>query len=846
MASLSSFPPAPVLLQAPRHTATAHAVLITLALAAGTVATGVQAQPASPAARSAVPAAAQHFQIPAGPLGAALAAFAADAGVTISAAPALVQGRHTQGLSGTYAVGEGLARLLAGSDLQAQPAGEDSYVLRALPVVTPGTATGQGATLGEVKVTAAAVSEGMTEKTGSYTTQSMRAATGLPLALRETPQSVSVITRQRIDDQRLETLDDALKATTGMTSTYNGSERALWYSRGERVETLQVDGLPMSIADGFSTDSLSLPATVLYDHVEVVRGANGLLQGSGSPSAAINLVRKRPSKQRQGELSLSYGSWANRTIQLDAGGPLNEAGTLRARGVAYANQANSFRDTGSKSNKLLSGIVEADLSPDTMLMAGLVWQDDHTGGYDWGGLPTRIDGTFYPFSPSTSLTPAWAYLDKRNRQLFTELTHRFNADWKLTLAASHISAKAGMLGRSTRHLNTNDAQLQMRATALDYDDTRKNLGLQLQGGYQLGGRRHELTLGVNYQNSDWFYSSASVGAYHLLNPLQFDPNSIPYPSSVVNSRSHEGSSKKETGIYVATRLDLPASNKLIVGGRLSWVDYASYNSWSNAAASYKASGEFTPYVGLVHELNESTSLYASYTEVFKPQSNLNVHGGMLPPVIGSNYELGIKNEFFDGALQTAMAVFQTDQTHLPKAVGGQAACFSPAVTCYEPADKVRNRGFEVDVSGELARGWQVAAGYTYNQSRYLSGGDSGTLYNTYLPRRMLKLSTSWRLPDTLSAWKLGASLQAQSGVAVDPNTTGYQSYNYGSPPYRIAQKGYALLGLMAAYQVSKDTEMQLNVSNALNKRYYATIGGNNWGNFMGAPRSATLTLRTRF
>lgn len=785
-------------------------------------------------------AAARTYDIAAGSLASAISRFAAMSGAGISFDPAQLQGLQSQGLQGRHTLAQGFALLLRGSDWEAEHLGNDNWVLR--KVARPAEST--VVSLDEVKVVASqpiALSEG----SGSYTTGLMSSATGMALSMRETPQSVSVVTRQRIDDERLETLDDVLKATTGITASYNGSERANWYSRGERIETLQVDGLPMSIADGFSADSLSLPATVLYDRVEVTRGANGLLQGSGSPSAAINMVRKRPTKERQVDLVMGAGSWAQRSLQLDAGGAINEAGTLRARGVAYTHQSDSFRDTGSKDNRLLYGIVEADLTPSTMLTAGLVWQDDRNAGYDWGGLSTRVDGSFYPFSPKVSMTPTWAHLDKRNLQYFAELTQRVGEDWKLTVSANRISSISHMLGRSTRHLSVRDEDLQMRASRLNYDDQRENFGVHVQGRYSLLGRKHELMLGANLQKSEWFYDNASVGAYAGLNPFGFNPDSIPYPSSVVNSTSYEGSSKKDTGVYVATRLDLPNANKLILGGRLSWVDYKGVNSWSRTPTTYKATREFTPYVGLVHDISDSLSVYASYTEIFKPQSNVDVSGTLLPAVIGSNYEAGLKQSLWDDALNASVAVFRTDQTNLARAVATRDVCFSPAVTCYEAAGKIRNQGVEFDISGELARGLQLATGYTYNQSRNLTGGQAGQPYNTQLPRHTFRLSAMWRLPAHLSALRVGANVQAQSGIYQTEANTGYQSYGNGAMPYRISQNAYAIVGLVAAYQISSRTELQLNIGNLFDKRYYSTIGGTNWGNFMGAPRSAALTLRMK-
>lgn len=828
MSVASAFFPAPF---ARRCAALLVHSALTVLLASAPVASMAQTPPA---------AAARSYDIAAGPLASTISRFAGASGAGISFDPAQLQGLHSPGLQGSHTVEQGFALLLRSSGWEATHRGAGNWALRKAPRLPEPAA----ASLAEVRVVASQPIA-LTEGSGSYTTGLMSSATGMALTMRETPQSVSVVTRQRIDDERMETLDDVLKATTGITASYNGSERANWYSRGERIETLQVDGLPMSIADGFSADSLSLPATVLYDRVEITRGANGLLQGSGSPSAAINMVRKRPTQERQVDLALGLGSWDQRSLQLDAGGAINEAGTLRARGVAYTSRSETYRDTGSKDHQLLYGIVEADLTPSTMLTAGLVWQDDRNGGYDWGGLSTRVEGSFYPFSPEVSLTPSWAYLNKSNRQFFAELTQRLGDDWKLMVAANRISSVSHMLGRSTRHLSLNDADLQMRASRLDYDDQRKNLGVHVQGKYALLGRTHELMLGANVQDSDWFYDNASVGAYSAVNPFGFHPDSIPYPSSVVNSTSYEGSSKKDTGAYVATRLDLPHASKLILGGRLSWVDYKGVNSWSSTATTYKATREFTPYVGLVHDISQSLSVYASYTEIFKPQSNVDVSGALLAPVIGSNYEAGLKQSLWDGALNASMAVFRTDQTNLARAVATREACFSPAVTCYEAAGKVRNQGIEFDISGKVARGLQLATGYTYNQSRNLTGTQAGQPYNTQLPRHALKISAMWR-PAGMTSWRLGANVQAQSGIYQTPANTAYQSYGNGSVAYRISQKAYAVVGLMAAYQISPQTELQLNIGNLLDKRYYSTIGGTNWGNFMGAPRSANLTLRAKF
>lgn len=833
--------PGPVLVRAPRAPyCSARHRSGALALMLATACSSVLAQ--QPGAARAVESRSSErlYQIAAGPLSASLPAFAAQAGISVSAPSALLAGKQGRALQGKLGVDQAFVSLLEGTGLQAVHQGNGDYILRERDVVP---AAGNNDKLPAVVVTAGVERSAVTEGSGSYTTGSMSTATGLGLSMRDTPQSVSVVTRQRMEDERLQTLDDVLRATTGLTSTYNGSGRALWYARGERIQSLQIDGLPLSISDGFSTDSLSLPATVLYDHIEIVRGANGLMQGSGNPSAAVNMVRKRPTREKQVAVELSAGSWSTYAAQIDAGGPLNEAGTLRARGVLYGTDGNSYQQDSSKDNKLGYGILEADLTPDTMLTAGLVLQNERNRGYDWGGLPTRIDGSFYPFSASTTLIPDWTFLNKRNQQVFAELTHQFNDDWKLTFSANKISAKAAMMGRSLVHTNAVNDQLSISNTDLRYTDERENFGLHLQGAYELLGRRHELMVGANVQHTDWYYWSAGIGVRTPFDPWNFNLSGLPYPTAI-RSTSYESSRRKDTGVYMATRFDLPFSTKLILGGRFSWVDYVSKTSWSSA--SYKATREFTPYAGLVHELSPTTSAYASYTEIFQPQSQRDVTGQLLPPVTGSNYELGVKGEFFGGKLNASAALFQTVQNNLPKGVANNTNCFSMTMTCYEASDKVRNRGLEFDISGELLPGWSIAAGYTYNVSKYAAGGSVDKDYNTYLPRHLVKLATTWQLPGAMQAWKVGANMQAQSSIYQDQTTTGYQSYNYGAIPYRVEQKAYQVYGLMASYQFDRSTEVQLNLNNVFNKLYYSTIGGTNWGNHIGTPRNGAVTLRMKF
>ncbi len=203
-----------------------------------------------------------------------------------------------------------------------------------------------------------------TEGSGSYTTGSMSSATRLPLSIRETPQSVSVITRQRIEDQGMNDLNDVVKYAPGVTLRKFGSDRQQFLARGFAIDNLMYDGLP-TIVSTFTLDTISGADLALYDRVEVVRGATGLMTGAGSPSATLNLIRKRPTTTPQVSVTTSAGSWDRYRTEVDASNRLNDSGTLRGRVVAAYETGNSFVDERAKERQTFYGVLEADLSEST-------------------------------------------------------------------------------------------------------------------------------------------------------------------------------------------------------------------------------------------------------------------------------------------------------------------------------------------------------------------------------------------------------------------------------------------------------------------------------------------------
>ncbi|MBI6918843.1 TonB-dependent siderophore receptor [Pseudomonas monteilii] len=756
------------------------------------------------------------LNIPAQPLSAALKAFAEQTDVQVLYEPDAVQNLRSGALSGRYSLDESVRVLLRESGLR--------YQLRDNTLTLQAAYEGGSAMLLDATSIQSRTLDATTEGTGSYITGSTNTATKLALSPRETPQSVSVVTRRQMDDQNMQSLDDVARAATGINTVKDfGTERSRYFSRGFQVNDLQYDGVPSSISESFSMDVTSVNNMAIYDRVEFVRGANGLMQGAGSPSAAINLVRKRPGDTYQMKAEIGAGSWDNYRGQIDVGGPLNAEGTLRGRTVMLYSAGNSFVDRANKDNQLFYAIGEADLSDWTTVSLGTVLQKDNNGGYDWGGLPTQKSGSFYPFSRSTSFAPGWAHLNKINRTVFGDVRHEFNEDWKLTVNGSMTWSNADFL--ALYGTNVGNDQLQLRTNDTKYDDEQISLDAALNGAFDLFGRKHELVFGATARKDRFINESRYNNNPTTVDILDFDPHLVATPT-YSGERVQYRAVRKDKGVYAATRLNATDDLHVILGSRLSSVKYESPDEME----PFEEKNKIIPYGGIVYDVTDNTSVYASYTEIYQLQANYGLDNKLLSPITGTNYEVGIKNEFLGGRVNTAIALFQVDQSHMPQVISGAQRVCGPtrASSCYEEGGKVRNRGFDIEVGGEVLPQWNVMAGYTYSHPEYVAGARKGTDYSTETaPQRLFKVATNYQLPGRFQDWRVGGNVYHQSKIYLGD----------------VKQSAYNLVDLNTQYKINNNLSVQLNLNNVFDKKYYSSVFNSNLGNYFGAPRNFGLTLR---
>lgn len=673
------------------------------------------------------------------------------------------------------------------------------------------------------------------ERAEGYSVRKTSAGTRFDLAPREIPQSVSIISHQRIEDQNLDDIIDVLGNTTGVSSTQSDTERTEFYARGFYIDSYQFDGLPTQMVQNWSYGDSGLDLA-LYDRVEVVRGATGLLSGAGNPSASVNLIRKHAdSAELTGSVSVNVGSWGRTRSTVDVTTPLNASGSVRARVIGSYLDTESQMDRYGQHKTLGYAVIDADLTPDTQLSVGYDYQQKRANGATWGGFPMLFsDGSSTGYDESFNASPNWTYWDTTSKRAFATLEHGFNNGWKFKIGATHDETNADdklfypayndwTTGASNFDKTTGAG---ISPSAGFYNTERKVDAVDgfVDGPFQLFGREHQFMAGLSYNKRDY----ANYGDYQVGGAgLAWDPFSsylnwtgnISEPNWNVLALASEGAITQKAG-YAATRLSLADPLKLIIGAR--------YTDWKSEGEGADRSHKVTtPYAGLVFDLNGTYSTYASYTEIFQPQMLKDRNGSYLDPVDGKSYEVGVKGAWFDDRLNASLAVFRIEQDNVGQSTGEPVIGGSNGETAYIAARGTVSRGFEFELNGELTPGWNA----TFGASRYVAKDINDADINTNLPQTTIKLFTSYT-PQSLTALTVGGGANWQNRIY------------YPVPAYgRIEQDGYALVSAFVRYRISPEFSVQANLNNLLDKKYLSQING--YGAY-GDGRNGGLTFTWSF
>ncbi|WP_151949205.1 TonB-dependent siderophore receptor [Aliarcobacter butzleri] len=668
-----------------------------------------------------------------------------------------------------------------------------------------------------------------TENSDSYTTGSMKTATKLDLSIRETPQSVMVISQQMLEDRKTDEFYTLIKKVTGVSVAEGFDGRATYYSRGFDLDYYLLDGLPVT-QNWYTINNYNMDA---YDRVEIVKGANGLMVGAGNPAVSINMVRKHAnSKVFKGDIEASAGSWDMYKLKTDIQTPLNEDGSVRARLVASYKDKNSFVDKTSQENSLVYGVVDADITDNTTISAGASYEENNRDGIMGGGgsLPAFYsDGTKTNFSRSKSYMFDWSEWNTSITSYFTDVKHYFDNNILLNASYSHneIHTKDRNFTNIQGSLNKDGSGLTAGYGKYPEKIKKDSIDIYASIPFELAKKEHEIIVGTQYnKENDKKYKPEFTGKYNITNYFTQDGSEFTSEPNMGRNILRQDADTEQKSVYLTGKFELVDDLKLILGSRLTTWEYDSYSWDTNSRTKYDHDNIFTPFVGLVYDLDENHSIYTSYTDIFLPQGNVkDKSGNILDPKEGSNYEAGIKGEYFDKKLNAGLTLFRLEQDNVAESINGVFVDGSNGTEqAYKSMKGVTSKGIELEIGGEITDNWDISAGFTHFEAKDANKDK----VNTTTPRNNINIFTKYTINDF------------SFGAGVNWKSKGYSK----SDTREITQDAYAVVDLMASYKFNKNLSTQLNINNLFDKTYYIGYGTSSYN--YGDPINGILSLKYKF
>lgn len=664
------------------------------------------------------------------------------------------------------------------------------------------------------------------EVTGGYSVDAATVGTKTPASLRDIPQSVSVVTREAIEDQNFTTLDQLGRRTPGMRVLSNDNGRSSIYARGYEYDQVSIDGLPAPM----TSITGSVPTLSAFDRVEIMRGPSGLFDSTSEMGGIVNLVRKRPTRDFQGHVTGSLGSDHQRAGQVDLSGPLDANGRVRGRLVIDHTEHGQFVDNNDNDQNDLYAAVDIDLDDATMLWLGYIHNTkDITVN---NGHPVGSRGELLYGSRSDFYGADWNDFNSHSNDWIAELTHRFDTGGFGRVAARYSNRNADYnyaFGGSA--LSANDT-LAVAGTGSVIDQQSLAVDASYSQPFSAFGNVSEFVVGSDYKRFDTEMEAGRsrnvAGGRVTLDEL----NSLAYVDILDTARSsgrgysYDDTTLEETGIYGKLTLRPLQPLALIAGGRVSHYD-VDYSDLATETQQNRSDIKVTPYAGLVFDLDDHHSLYASYSQVFKPQTAYDADGDLLDPREGDQYEAGVKGSYMGGDLNARISAFRLYDKNRAAAPADTGASYVEAV------GKMRIQGAEFEITGSITDQWDIIAGYTYLDTKVeRSSSDREDGIFLLMPHNVGNLWTQYDFAgDTLGGLHIGGGVTAMSD---------FESSSGVEAP------GYAVVDAMIGYDFTSQLSGQLNINNLLDRDYYNRVGGVNTFNMPGAPANVVASIRYDF
>lgn len=650
-----------------------------------------------------------------------------------------------------------------------------------------------------------------------YAQQSTSTATKTDTLLRDTPQSITVITRELISDQAMTSMADALRYVPGIvTSQGEGNRDAAIFRGNSSTGDFYVDGIRDDVM--YYRDFYNI------ERVEALKGSNAMIFGRGGAGGVVNRVTKQARYQPLREAVISYGSDSHKRAAIDLGDALTAEVAVRVN--AMMEKSDSFRNDMHIERKGINPTATFRAGRRTVVSVAYEhFQDERIGDRgvpSFNGRPYETDAaTFFgnaSLSPNAVRLNAFTALVEhdfgnglllRNRTRFAD----YDKYYQNVFAGGAVSASTGRLAVGAYR---DETQRENRFNQTD-----------LQYAFATGALRHKLAFGleIGRQETD---GQRRNGVFPTAAPTIPAANPV-YTGAVsfATASSNSHSIAKVASIYLQDQLEFTPQWQAVLGVRYDRFSVDHTNRLAAAELDITDT-PLSPRAGLIYKPVPEMSVYTSYSRAYAPRSgdqltSLSVTNKTFDPEQFSNYEAGIKWDLAPGLAATA-AAYKLERTNV--IVPGPVAGTSILV------DGQTSKGLELGLSGQLTRAWSVAGGYAY-QDAELTADQSATVKAgarvAQVPRHTFSL---WNRVDVSA--QIGAAL----GVV-------YRDSIFTSTSNTVQLPSYTRIDGALYYNIGNDYRLQLNVENLFDKKYYASAHGDN--NIMpGAPRSYKLTLNTRF
>ena len=753
------------------------------------------------------------YNLPAASLSTTLNQIASQGGLALSLNPSLAAGKTSAPVSGQYDAAGALRAALRGTGLQLEQSSAGTYTLVAVPEGT--LALPETAVIGvENLETAWGPVEG-------YTATRTAAGSKTDTALVEAPRSISVATRQQMDDRSVHSLDDAVRYMPGITaSSYGSDTRADWLRVRGFEPTQFLDGLPLP--KGVYANPKQ--ETWNLDRLALLRGPASSVYGQTPPGGLLDMVSRRPSSDASSEIQLQYGSDNHRQINFASTGKIDDAGQFLYGISGVVRDSDTQIDHIENKRYNIAPSLTWNIDDDTKFTLLSQFTRDDTGVtsqfYPIQG--TRIDMPFGKISHHKNLgDPDYDFYDRTYYALGYAFEHRLNDVWQFKQNLRYTKSDLSFQTVTVNSYNPSFAGFTVDdqgnvgrgTTNVDEDISQFAVDNNFQADFATGDIRHTLLLGLDHQRSNTNYTSifGTAPDINVNNPIYGQPITRPARSSAFYDYDQK---TYQTGLYVQDQMALDQW-RLTLGGREDWVHTSTRFINKGDATNTQRDKAFSGNAALSYVFDSGFVPYLSYAESFQPTAGADATStGSLKPTEGKQWELGIKYQPPGSKTLLSAAVYDLTQKNV------SVNTIVNNVTIPSQAGEVKVKGLELEAVSDVTDNLKVIAAYTLAKSEVQKGVDKGNRLQL-MPNQQASLWTDY-------TWHSGVldGFGIGGGVRYTGNTYGDKANTWLGKA-----DAYTVFDASVHYDLGrldnslKGASVAVNATNLFDKDYISTCDG---------------------